>query len=235
MSFKPVDDERAIHNVLPPNYEKAASEIIAVGQWIASHDWCPATGGNFSQRISAQHILMTASGCDKGQLSAADLLLIGLQGDNAQGDKQSDGIDVLLNAQTSNKKPSAEMPLHVALYELDHDMGVVLHTHSIAATVISRVTLGESVIFQGYEMQKSLRGVSSHLDPVRIRVVDNDQDMVGLAQRVKRLWMAEPLQWGLLVRGHGLYVWGRDMAEARRQLAGIEFLLASELELRRCR
>jgi methylthioribulose-1-phosphate dehydratase len=226
MSFKPVDDERAIHNVLPPNYEKAASEIIAVGQWIASHDWCPATGGNFSQRISAQHILMTASGRDKGHLSAADLLLINLQGD---------GMDVLLNDQASNVKPSAEMPLHVALYELDHDMGVVLHTHSIAATVISRVTLGEAVIFQGYEMQKSLRGVSSHVDAVRIRVVDNDQNMLGLAQRVKHLWMAEPLQWGLLVRGHGLYVWGRDMAEARRHLAGIEFLLASELELRRCR
>ncbi|WP_420137295.1 class II aldolase/adducin family protein [Sphingomonas sp.] len=33
--------------------------------------------------------------------------------------------------------------------------------------------------------------------------------------------------------GHGLYAWGRTMAEARRHLEAFEFLFAAELELRK--
>ena len=39
--------------------------------------------------------------------------------------------------------------------------------------------------------------------------------------------------WGYLIDGHGLYAWGRDMAEARRHLDAFDFLLGCELELRR--
>ena len=39
--------------------------------------------------------------------------------------------------------------------------------------------------------------------------------------------------WGYLIDGHGLYAWGRDMAEARRHLEAFEFLLGCELELRK--
>ena len=38
--------------------------------------------------------------------------------------------------------------------------------------------------------------------------------------------------WGYLIDGHGLYAWGRDMAETRRHLEAFEFLLGCELELR---
>ncbi|MDU1661274.1 MAG: class II aldolase/adducin family protein, partial [Stenotrophomonas maltophilia] len=41
--------------------------------------------------------------------------------------------------------------------------------------------------------------------------------------------------WGYLIDGHGLYAWGRDMAEARRHLEAFEFLFHCELELRKLR
>ena len=41
--------------------------------------------------------------------------------------------------------------------------------------------------------------------------------------------------WGYLIDGHGLYAWGRDMAEARRHLDAFEFLFDCELELRKLR
>ena len=40
---------------------------------------------------------------------------------------------------------------------------------------------------------------------------------------------------GYLIDGHGIYAWGRDMAEARRHLEAFEFLLGCELDLRRLR
>jgi methylthioribulose-1-phosphate dehydratase len=41
--------------------------------------------------------------------------------------------------------------------------------------------------------------------------------------------------WGYLIDGHGLYAWGRTMAEARRHLEAFEFLFHCELELRKLR
>ena len=34
---------------------------------------------------------------------------------------------------------------------------------------------------------------------------------------------AEPLQYGYLIRRHGLYTWGRDLEEARRHVEIFEF------------
>jgi methylthioribulose-1-phosphate dehydratase len=49
---------------------------------------------------------------------------------------------------------------------------------------------------------------------------------------VEALFDAGPLS-GYLIAGHGLYAWGRDLAEARRHLEAFEFMLACELEPRR--
>jgi methylthioribulose-1-phosphate dehydratase len=40
------------------------------------------------------------------------------------------------------------------------------------------------------------------------------------------------LQYGFLVRGHGLYCWGKQVEEARRHLEGLEFLFQCELQRR---
>ena len=37
---------------------------------------------------------------------------------------------------------------------------------------------------------------------------------------------AEITQPGFLVRGHGLYAWGKDLTAARRHIEGFEFLFA---------
>ena len=65
-----------------------------------------------------------------------------------------------------------------------------------------------------------------------VPVFPNTQDMPELAARVDAALDAGPL-WGYLIDGHGLYAWGRTMAEARRHLEAFEFLLGCELDLRR--
>src|SRR3546814_20327818 len=61
-------------------------------------------------------------------------------------------------------------------------------------------------------------------------VLPNTQDMPSLAAQVDAL-LDRGDMWGYLIDGHGLYAWGRDMAEARRHLEAFEFLLGCELEL----
>ncbi len=190
--------------------------LLAVCHWIGDKGWCPATRGNMSLRLDERQCLVTESGKDKGSLSAADFLL----------------VDIADNHVPSGRTPSAETGLHTLLYRLSAHTGAVLHTHSVNATVLSRVERGDVLVLQGYEMQKSLAGQRSHLDSVAIPIFDNDQDIPRLAARVAAYAETTPLQYGFLVRGHGLYCWGNQVAEARRHLEGLEFLFQCELQRR---
>ncbi|CAI1918617.1 methylthioribulose 1-phosphate dehydratase [Serratia ficaria] len=190
--------------------------LLAACHWIGEKGWCPATGGNMSLRLDDEQCLVTESGKDKGSLTAADFLR----------------VDTADNHVPSGRTPSAETGLHTLIYRLYPQIGAVLHTHSVNATVLSRVERSEALVLQGYEMQKSLGGQNSHLDRVAIPIFDNDQDIPRLAARVAAYAETTPLQYGFLVRGHGLYCWGRQVAEARRHLEGLEFLFQCELQRR---
>jgi methylthioribulose-1-phosphate dehydratase len=190
--------------------------LLAACHWIGEKGWCPATGGNMSLRLDNQRCLVTESGKDKGSLTETDFLL----------------VETSTNHVPSGRTPSAETGLHTLIYRLYPQIGAVLHTHSVNATVLSRVERSDGLVLQGYEMQKSLGGQSSHLDSVIIPIFDNDQDIPRLAARVAAYAEVTPLQYGFLVRGHGLYCWGRQVAEARRHLEGLEFLFQCELQRR---
>lgn len=209
--------------------QTAESTLIELGQWIDSRHWCPATGGNFSHLLEDGTVLITRSGCHKGALEPADLLTVSLDGQPTASVPKSS----LKNSLDNLGKPSAETLLHTAIYQQDPAAKVVLHTHSVNSTVLSRITPGEWLTLSGFEMQKSLTGNTTHEDTVRLAIVENDQDMVRLAELVSTRWAETPLQWGFLVRGHGLYSWGDSPETARQHLEGLEFLFACALEMKK--
>ncbi|AHG21335.1 methylthioribulose-1-phosphate dehydratase [Chania multitudinisentens RB-25] len=190
--------------------------LLAACHWIGEQGWCPATGGNMSLRFNHEQCLVTESGRDKGSLTAQDFLL----------------VDTASNHVPSGRIPSAETGLHTLIYRLYPQVTAILHTHSVNATVLSRVEKSEALVLQGYEMQKSLHGQRSHVSSVMIPIFENDQDIAALAGRVAAYAETTPLQYGFLVRGHGLYCWGQQVAEARRHLEGLEFLFQCELQRR---
>lgn len=196
--------------MLPIEFHGEARALSEVCRLFGERQWCLATGGNFSVRVDASHCLITQSGTDKSRLSLEDLMICDL-----------DGVpeDVSL-------RPSAETALHTCLYKLDDDIGAVLHTHSVSATVMSRAAVADLVI-SGYEMQKSIAGVRSHEERLLIAVLENEQNMSKLAESLReRFALGHLTASGFLVRGHGLYAWGANLREAQRHIEGLEFLLA---------
>ncbi len=83
----------------------------------------------------------------------------------------------------------------------------------------------------GYELLKVFEGQSTHDTAIDVPFFDNDQDIARLATVVAPSLGKMPA--GYVIRGHGVYVWGRDMAMALARLEGLEFLLACELERRK--
>ncbi|AOH36809.1 methylthioribulose 1-phosphate dehydratase [Luteimonas sp. JM171] len=203
-----------------PAYDAArfgelARELSTHVRELAALGWTPATSSNFSLRLDGRHAAITISGRNKAALSEDDVMV----------------VDMDCNAVGSGHRPSAETLLHTQLYRRLPDVGCVLHTHSRTQTVASRLFSGAgSIRLAGYELLKAFSGNTTHESELIVPVLPNSQDMPTLAAQVDVLVDGGPM-WGYLIDGHGLYAWGRDMAEARRHLEAFDFLLGCELDL----
>ncbi|MFJ2388594.1 methylthioribulose 1-phosphate dehydratase [Pseudomonas koreensis] len=196
--------------------EQLAQQIVDAGRFLYGRGWSPATSSNYSTRLSPSEALLTVSGKHKGQLGLDDVLVTDLSG----------------NSLEPGKKPSAETLLHTQLYSWRAEIGAVLHTHSVNATVLSRLTAEDFIEFEDYELQKAFSGISTHESRVRVPIFDNDQDIARLAAKVQPWLDAHPDCVGYLIRGHGLYTWGAQMSDALRQIEAFEFLFECELKTR---
>ena len=164
------------------------------------------------------HVAVTVSGRDKGKLGVDDIMVVDL--DN--------------QAVATSARPSAETALHTQIYRRFPQVGAVLHTHSRAQSVASRLFADAgNVRFEGWELQKAISGYQTHESVLDLPVFANTQDMRVLVAQIDA-WLdaGKPLH-GYLINGHGIYAWGVDMAEARRHLEAFEFLLNCELDLKR--
>jgi methylthioribulose-1-phosphate dehydratase len=200
-----------------------AAQLIEIGRRFDERGWVLGTSGNFSVVASRQplELAITASSVHKGRLQASDVLLCDERGSALGG--ADTGHHQSAAGQRSGR-PSAETLLHLEIARR-RQAGAVLHTHSVWTTVLSDVhghAGGFSI--EGYEMLKGLHGVSSHEHREWIPIVDNDQDMPRLAQRVAALLEQQPDIHAFVLRRHGLYTWGDTLGEAERHIEILEFL-----------
>ena len=206
---------------VPANlFESSADAIADTARELATLGWTPATSSNFSMRIDADHAAITISGRHKGRLGRDDIMLIDMHG----------------HAVGTDARPSAETALHTQIYRRWPEMWAVLHTHSRTQSVASRLFASDGVIrLQGWELQKAITGFTTHDSVLEIPVFPNTQHMPELVAQVDA-WLdaGKPLH-AYLIDGHGIYTWGRNMAETHRHLEALEFLLGCELDLRKLR
>lgn len=204
---------------IPPELFATRADAIAdAARELAALGWTPATSSNFSMRLDTAHAAITISGRDKGRLGRDDIMVVDMQG----------------KAVGTDARPSAETELHTQIYRRWPAMNAVLHTHSRTQSVASRLFAKDGVIrLEGWELQKAIAGYTTHESVLEVPVFPNTQHMPELVARVDA-WLdaGKPLH-AYLIDGHGIYTWGRDMAETRRHLEALEFLLGCELDLRR--
>lgn len=199
---------------MEPDFEIRAGELIEAGRFIHGRGWVPATSGNFSARLGNGQLLITVSGAHKGRLRAEDLMII-----DADGSPLDD------------RRPSAETALHTALYRRFPEIGAVLHPHSPASVLISRLCDG-ALILEDYELLKAFPGIDTHAVRVQIPIFPNDQVIDRLAAAVDRYLQEAPDCVGYIIEGHGFYTWGRTVDDALRHVEALEFLFALETKLR---
>lgn len=188
-----------------------AAALAEIGRSFYQRGWVFGTSGNFSAVVSERplRLAITPTGLDKGALDPQLFL----------------EIDEEARVIRGNGKPSAETGLHLAIVRT-RGAGAVLHTHSLWSTVLSDVFAAEEAVpLEGFEMLKGLRGIQTHEHREVLPIFENCQDIAQLAAQVKARLQSDAAVHGFLLRRHGLYTWGQDLAEAKRHAEVLEFLL----------
>jgi len=192
--------------------KKLTDELAETGRGFHARGWALGTSGNYSAVLKDKplRLLITSSGVDKAYLSRKHFLQ----------------IDDHANILSGDGRPSAESLLHVAVVR-SRGAGCVLHTHSVWSTILSdrHATKHKSMAIGEYEMLKGLEGVKTHTHQEWIPIFENSQDIPALAKEVEALLKQDSRPHGFLLRGHGLYTWGEDVAQARQHVEIFEFLL----------
>jgi len=196
------------------DFLQRAEELVEAGRYLYGRNMVPATSGNFSARLSDGTFAVTVSGRHKGRLTVADIMRI---------DADGHSLD--------ERRPSAETGLHTQIYARFPQARVVLHPHSVNATVLSLMS-SDSLLLRDYELLKAFPDVATHDCSVRIPVFGNDQDIARLAANVDAHLAERCDAPGYLIRGHGFYTWGDSMEDALRHVEAFEFLFTCELRMR---
>ncbi|MDR7481974.1 MAG: class II aldolase/adducin family protein [Armatimonadota bacterium] len=94
-----------------------ADQLVALARRAYHLGLTVGTSGNLSARIpGTERVLIKASGQSLGDMTAADTLLVDLDGQ-------------LREPPTAGQRPSREVPFHLAIYRARPDVGAVIHLH----------------------------------------------------------------------------------------------------------
>ena len=197
---------------MPNHLPQLANDLATTARGFHARGWLLGTSGNLSAVVEREplRLAMSPSGIDKGELTAEQVLTI-------------DEHARLVSDHAA--KPSDESLLHIRIVK-DRGAGAVLHTHSVWNTMLSDLYASEGGIrIEGYEMLKGLQGVRTHEHSDWLPIIDNSQDMPSLAATIGNTLSEHKSAHGLLLHRHGLYSWGDNLAQAKRHIEILEFLL----------
>jgi methylthioribulose-1-phosphate dehydratase len=196
-------------------HEERWNELADVKDELAARNWFPGTSGNVSIKVSDDPLrfYVSASGKDKTKRTAEDFLLV---------DEEGKAVE-----QTS-LKASAETGIHTEVYKLT-DAGCCLHVHTVDNNLISEL-YGDAgkITFKEQELIKAF-GIWEEDGSITVPIVKNHADLEKLSEAVAEVITPETK--AVLIRNHGITVWGKNAFEAKKHLEAFEFLFSYQIKL----
>lgn len=206
---------------LPPR-----AALVDIAQDFHARGWMPGTAGNLSVRVrdpdaidadgTTDTFWITASGLPKGCLDATDFVRVAVK----------DGT--VVERFDVNARPSAESAIHQVIYRHFADAMACLHVHTVDAC-LACVDLLPSALempLPALEMIKGL-GVWQQDPVVTLPLFENTLDVADIAAAINwRFKGMAPMVPALMIRGHGVTVWGNTVQEAYNRVETVEFLMS---------
>ena len=179
--------------------------------------WVTGTGGGICIR-EGDRVLIAPSGVQKERMTPDQMFTFSTDG------------TLLERPRDPELRPSECTSLFMAAIRL-RNAGAVIHSHSIHAMLASLLFDREFVISE-IEMIKGIEGMSYH-DRLVVPIIDNTAQECDLAASLEAAIVAYPKTFAVLVRRHGVYVWGADWIRAKTQAECYDYLFRAAVEMRR--
>ncbi|XP_017486186.1 PREDICTED: methylthioribulose-1-phosphate dehydratase-like [Rhagoletis zephyria] len=185
--------------------------------------WVTGTGGGMSIR-DGDDIYIAPSGVQKERIKSKDLFVIDIDGS-------------LKSSPGGGLKQSECTPLFLQAYK-HRSAGAVIHTHSINAVLATLVAEGNELRVSHEEMIKGIKKGSSNEshrydDTLVVPIIENTPFEKDLTADLERAILAYPNTNAVLVRRHGVYVWGKTWQQAKTMTECYDYLFGYVVELKR--
>jgi methylthioribulose-1-phosphate dehydratase len=200
----------------PLEVADARALIVELCKQFYDQGWVSGTGGGISIR-AGNRIVMAPSGVQKERLNADELFVLDLEGQ-------------IVERPPEPLKLSACAPLFLHAFH-KRNAGAVLHSHSVNAMLATLVS--ESAFRVTHlEMMKGITGTGYH-DELVVPIIENTAHECDLADSMAAAMDAHPSAYAVLVRRHGVYVWGDDWVRAKTHAECYDYLFDAAVRMHR--
>lgn len=194
----------------------SSSLICELARQFYDLGWVTGTGGGICIR-EGERVIIAPSGVQKERMTPEQMFTLAMDG------------SVLERPADPKLKPSECSSLFLTAIRL-RNAGAVIHTHSMHAMLATLLFESEFVISE-IEMIKGIQGMGYH-DRLIVPIIENTARESELAESLHAAIEAYPATQAVLVRRHGVYVWGRDWVHAKTQTECYDYLFRAAVEMR---
>lgn len=187
--------------------------LVEIARDFHTRGWMAGTAGNLSARDDEKSFWITASGCPKGRLEQNDFLLVEIES------------GTVIEQAAPGLKPSAETAIHRVIYQRFPAARACLHVHSVDACLSAEQAETASLPLPALEMLKGL-GIWEQSPKVSLPLFENILEVSKIAEAIQQRFSRDaPVIPALMVRGHGVTVWGGSLQEAYNRVECVEFIM----------
>ena len=208
-------NDHLIDSTLP---DHPANLICTLCKGFYNLGWVTGTGGGTSI-VRDDHIFIAPSGVQKELMLPSNIFVM----DRSTRSYLRKPLDL---------KPSACTPLFLAAF--DRGAGCCIHTHSQWAVLVTLLVErtaslnGDKIEDNCFEIEKieqikgiprgrGKEGMLGFHDTLRVPIIENTAHEEDLTSSLEVAMERYPDSYAVLVRRHGVYVWGDDVRKAKTQ------------------
>ncbi|PNW88149.1 hypothetical protein CHLRE_01g016528v5 [Chlamydomonas reinhardtii] len=202
--------------------DEAKTLICELCRLFYDQGWVSGTGGGISVK-AGDEIVMAPSGVQKERMQPDDMFVL---------DSKGDIIHTPAAKPPPNRPPKLSecSSLFMAAYEL-RGAGAVIHSHSMNAVLATMLDPAASeFVITHVEMIKGIEGHGFYGKCV-VPVIENTARECELTDRLRQAIADYPQANAVLVRRHGVYVWGKDWIQAKTQAECYDYLFEAAVRM----
>ncbi|GAO13991.1 uncharacterized protein UV8b_01929 [Ustilaginoidea virens] len=229
-------DADADHLVTSEDPEHPANLIPSLCAKFWTLGWVTGTGGGCSIR-DKDLVYIAPSGVQKELMKNTDIYVLSL----AAQEPTTPASRRYLRSPPRHK-PSQCTPLFLAAFAR-RGAGCCIHTHSQSAVLVTLLLEargpGRDALFEidnieqikGFARGPGKAGSLGYHDTLRIPVIENTPHEEDLTEHLEAAMEQHPDTYAVLVRRHGVYVWGDNVHKAKTMCESLDYLFQLAVEM----